>query len=178
MVEQSGAGLLESLPNSALSSSSSAAWDRLSSHYSRLHTESDSEYYCAWCPLSDSTSEWIQVDLGEIRILTTIATQGRYYSPDFNYDSERYVETYKLSYSQAPSLDFNFVLDFHNNQKIFGGNSDANTVVSHCLGHLQARIVKLHPESFANQMCLRWELYAETEGIKKYLRPQSFQSFF
>ena len=66
----------------------------------------------AWSPLSLDSGQWIQVDLGNITMVTKIATQGRQ-------DAAQWVTEYKVSYSldggyfkfcqQAPNNSFDQV---------------------------------------------------------------------
>ena len=81
---------------------------------------------------------WIQADLGSIKVLARIATQGRNLGGDF----VQFVRTYSISSSYGN--DFEFVLNEDGSEKVFIGNRNMNSVVWNCLGLLQARYVKLH----------------------------------
>ena len=83
------------IANSQLSASSE--YDVYHSRFrARLHTKETSRYAIgAWSSLLTDLNQWIQVDLGEIKNVTHIGTQGRNaYSP------AQYVTRYKLQYSE------------------------------------------------------------------------------
>ena len=94
--------------------------------------------------------------------MASIETKGRY----FNYFFSRrhdYITTYYLTYS----LDGN-VFDYVTQQSgtgdtqpiLFDGNTDGTTIVSHTFTErIDARFVRLLPQTCVETMSLRWELY-------------------
>uniref|UniRef100_UPI00358E2941 neuropilin-1-like isoform X2 n=1 Tax=Myxine glutinosa TaxID=7769 RepID=UPI00358E2941 len=108
-----------------------------------------------WTPSSDSTREWLQVDLGELLAVTGIATQGA-----TSKESKRfyYVTSYKLDVS-ANGMDWRAVKEGRR-AKVFVGNVDETNVVQNKLPNFTlARYVRLRPQSWENGISLRFELY-------------------
>ncbi|XP_069790013.1 neuropilin-2-like isoform X2 [Narcine bancroftii] len=90
-----------------------------------------------WTPNDDSAREWIQVDLGTLKILTGIATQGA-----ISVDTSKtyYVSSYKL--------------------ELFGANTDGNEVVLNTLTPpVVARFIRVRPQVWMNGIAMRLELY-------------------
>ena len=94
-----------------------------------------------------------QVDLGTLRRVTRIATQGRQ-------DAPQWVTSYKLAYSTTGAT-YSYVSDDDaGGERVFAANSDENTIVEHALGHVMlARFVRVYPQAWQQHMSLRWELY-------------------
>ena len=143
------------MPDEALTSSSE--WNEfLSVSSSRLHSSDPAggTDYSSWSSLELNLDQWIQADLGSIRVLRAVATQGRH-------TSHQWVTSYKLSLNYGAG--FQFVLnDDDGSERMFLGNQDSNTVVRNCLDYVQASSVKLHPQSWYNHISLRWELYEDS----------------
>lgn len=66
---------------------SSTVWGGYSAEDGRLNGDR------AWVAKKNDRNQWIQVDLGELKIVTKIATQGRK-------DEDQWVTTYNVSYGQ------------------------------------------------------------------------------
>jgi len=102
----------------------------------------------AWSALIKATGDWIQVDFYTIKVLTAVATQGRY-------DMDQWVTSYSLAYrnngtSYLPYLGGN----------VFPGNSDRNSVVNHTLSPvITTRYIRLFVKSFFVWPSLRMEYY-------------------
>lgn len=89
------------IPNSAIS-----ATTILNQYYgterARLDTVKSGSYAGAWIPKTQDAGQWIEVDLGKITKITSLATQGRQ-------DSTQFVKSYTITYSVegGPFLPYN-----------------------------------------------------------------------
>ncbi|ENN82807.1 hypothetical protein YQE_00824, partial [Dendroctonus ponderosae] len=91
---------------------SSEASQAVGKTHIRLNSES------SWQPLSDSTTEWVQLDFLEPRDITGIVSKG---------GKKGWVTTYAVKYSHN-GKDWNPVVDEHSqNEKTFLGNFDHNS---------------------------------------------------
>ncbi|KAH1005493.1 hypothetical protein HUJ04_006464 [Dendroctonus ponderosae] len=82
----------------------------------KIHIRLNSE--SSWQPLSDSTTEWVQLDFLEPRDITGIVSKG---------GKKGWVTTYAVKYSHN-GKDWNPVVDKHSqNEKTFLGNFDHNS---------------------------------------------------
>ncbi|XP_048579550.1 lactadherin-like isoform X2 [Nematostella vectensis] len=142
---KSSLGLIDdAIPDSAMSASSGSA------SAGRLYGGS------SWCSTSSSVSEYLQVDLGGVRTVLGVATQG---SPG----EEKWVKTYNLQYSgdgtrwltydAATSKDFSFT-----------GNVNKNLAMINWLSHpIRARYVRIKPLTWNSAICLRADLFGDIE---------------
>ncbi|KAL9978631.1 hypothetical protein ACROYT_G016168 [Oculina patagonica] len=150
------------IPDSALTASDSYD-NRHRPSLARLNILYDNTHIGAWCPKYKSTNQWLQIDLGEITAVTKVATQGRY-------NTEDRVTTYTLSYS----VDGTHWTGYKQRavEKVFAGNSDRNTVITHSLKpHIDARFIRFHPKTHNHNIpCLRAELYG-CRTVKSCLMP-------
>jgi len=106
----------------------------------------------SWCSNSydDAKTDFLQVDLGQMRTITYIATQGRY-----KY-FER-VSKFKIEYSTDGRSFTPYIQD--GSQKVFDGNCDHVTPVLNQFKHsIRARYIKYNPVEY-NFACVRMELY-------------------
>lgn len=104
-----------------------------------------------WSAGANNQSQWIKVDCGQIERITSVATQGRY-----GYD--QWVTSYKISYSDD-NITWTFIQDGASD-KIFTGNSDRHTVVTHQLdAPIQARYIRIHPWTWYGHISMRMEIY-------------------
>uniref|UniRef100_A0A0N7ZAP1 Protein kinase domain-containing protein n=1 Tax=Scylla olivacea TaxID=85551 RepID=A0A0N7ZAP1_SCYOL len=127
----------------------------------------------AWCPRSmvDSCQkEWLEVDLGALRLVTAVATQGRH----ANGQGQEYTPAYTLSYWRPGMADFTFYSAHPSkaNKTLLVGNSDTYTEVKNSLARpLLASKVRLQPYSHHRRVvCLRLELFGcnYTDGLVSY----------
>ena len=96
-----------------------------------------------------------QANFGEVKRVETIATQGR---PSRAY--AQWVTSYKFAYSVTDVEPYIFTLDPACNEKVFDGNTDQNSVVNHDLETtVEARCVRLYPQTWEAHISLRWEVY-------------------
>ena len=81
------------IPDSAISASSSANVNSHAPSVGRLHfLMSGSGKYGSWASGTNNLLQWLQVDFGDWRKITAVATQGRQ-------DSNQWVKLYSLSIS-------------------------------------------------------------------------------
>ncbi|CAM9555264.1 unnamed protein product [Lampetra fluviatilis] len=109
----------------------------------------------AWTPAADSNKEWIQADLGYLKILSGIATQGA-----ISKDSKKsyYVTSYKMEVSS--NGDDWMMLKEGRMPKVFSANSDASSLVENKFPEpVLTRFVRVRPRSWENGIALRFELY-------------------
>ncbi|KAL9955704.1 hypothetical protein ACROYT_G037064 [Oculina patagonica] len=125
----------------------------------RLHYVAHSGERGAWSP-SLELGQWIQVDLGNITMVTKIATQGRQ-------GAHEWVTEYKVSYSLDGGY-YKFHQQTSNNSfdQVFQGNTDDNSVVINTFNPpIVARFIRLHPGYFYGLTSLRMELYGCHSGF-------------
>ena len=90
-------------------------------------------------------------DLYVDRYISSITTQGRH-SFDF------WVTAYKLSYG-SDSNSMLYIKDVSNADRVFSGNWDRNTKVTHMVPlNVYGRYIKLSPVSWVGLIGLRWGL--------------------
>ncbi|EDO32325.1 predicted protein, partial [Nematostella vectensis] len=108
----------------------------------------------AWCAPDNDTERILQIDLGQQKVVTGIATQGRHLG------YQDYVTSFNLEYSTDGNTWVNYT-DNNSTVKviIFQGNQEQHEVVSHKLKKsITARFVRFHPLTWNNMPCLRVEL--------------------
>lgn len=117
-----------------------------------------------WCAdRSDGiVNRYIQFDLGSVRKIGKITTQGR------NASWPQYVTKYRVSYSKAGTI-FTGIFDIQENEVIYSGNADQNTPVSNDLPspgrYLEARYIRVLPHEFQGNICMRFEFYECVEAV-------------
>ncbi|KXJ06863.1 Lactadherin [Exaiptasia diaphana] len=116
----------------------------------RLNKKKTEDDAAGWSASSKKEGEYIQVDLGAIKVITMVATQGRG-------DFPQWVTTYSLSYS----LDNKDWKDYDEDSvKVFPGNSDQQTVVTNVLQvPIETRHIRLIVKGYRAWPSLRMELY-------------------
>ncbi|KAL7851284.1 hypothetical protein AOLI_G00216400 [Acnodon oligacanthus] len=108
-----------------------------------------------WTPSEDSTREWIQVDLGFLRYVSAIGTQGA-----ISKETKKayYVKTYKVSIS-SNGEDWIIVKD-GNKHKVFKGNTNpTDEVRSYLPKPALTRYIRIRPLTWQQGICMRFELY-------------------
>ncbi|XP_048583948.1 uncharacterized protein LOC125563127 [Nematostella vectensis] len=106
-------------------------------------------------------NQWLQIDLSSVTIVTSVSTQGR----DNN---DQWVKNYTLSYSYSEEHWTTYAINgIH---KIFDGNTDRATIVTHnLLPAIEARFVRFQPKAFNGRIAMRTELYGyRCDGDKEY----------
>lgn len=144
------------IPDSAFTASSyfkSNGWSARPAN-ARLYLMDNpkSNHIGAWCAssLADKNSSWLQVDLGEQKSISFIATQGR----DKHYER---IKEFVILHSKDGR---NFEQYQEKGQvRIFNGNCDHFTpVLNKFTQPLITRFIRVHPRK-SNVPCLRMELY-------------------
>jgi len=112
--------------------------------------------YKVWCSsYSVSAFEHIQIDVGKVKMIHGIATQGH---PTW----DNYVTSYEVAYSENGNLFYDVLGDMTSfTKRIFTGNMDRHSIVKHKFDPpLKARFIRIVPKAYiGNDICLRAELY-------------------
>lgn len=150
-----GLGWDYQLPDSAFSASSEMSpgggWVAGASN-ARLYFEDDhnQKRIGGWCA-SSRNPQWIKVDLGRVKQITGIATQGR----DVFYE---HVKNYELEFS-TDGVSWQ-PYEENGASKVFDGNCDHFTPVINRFNPVRAQFVKVLPhDNPQGWMCMRLELY-------------------
>ncbi|XP_015194421.1 neuropilin-1a isoform X1 [Lepisosteus oculatus] len=109
----------------------------------------------AWTPSEDSSKEWIQVDLGFLRFVSAIGTQGA-----ISKETKKvyYVKAYKVDVS-SNGEDW-ITLKEGSKQKIFQGNTNPADVAKTMLPKpTLTRFIRIRPVSWENGIAMRFEVY-------------------
>ncbi|XP_033107775.1 uncharacterized protein LOC117109513 isoform X2 [Anneissia japonica] len=119
----------------------------------RLNLVPDSDGIGAWAAKTSDLNQWIQVDLGKIRQVSGVVTQGRNgYSPG------QWVQSYKVSYS-IDSNNWEPIVGSTGVPMEFVGNSDADTAVTRLFpAGVHARFIRIHPLSWNGHISMRFEV--------------------
>ncbi|XP_031565930.1 EGF-like repeat and discoidin I-like domain-containing protein 3 [Actinia tenebrosa] len=147
------------IPDAQITASSVFEWDSkaMQPHYGRLHRQPTKAYDTAWCPSSKKIGEYLQIDLGSIKWITKVATQGQDY-PHF----QSRVTEYTLAFSNTSGTWEDYRIN-DNDITHFSGNFDKTTVVSHELSKpVKAQYVRFVVQSWNDFPCMRVELYGCT----------------
>ncbi|KAL9955698.1 hypothetical protein ACROYT_G037058 [Oculina patagonica] len=143
------------IPDSAIKATTVISNSATGASNARLHYIAHSGERGAWSPSSWEQGQWIQVDLGNITMVTKIATQGRK-------GAREWVTEYKVSYSFDGGY-YKFYQQASNNssdKQVFQGNRDDNSVVINTFNPpIVARLIRFHPVKFYRWPSLRMELY-------------------
>ncbi|XP_053294497.1 neuropilin-1a [Pleuronectes platessa] len=108
-----------------------------------------------WTPSDDTVREWIQVDLGFLRFITAIGTQGAISKET---KKHYFVRAYKVDLS-SNGEDWVTVKE-GSKQKIFQGNHNSVAEVQAFLPkQTLARYVRVRPMTWEQGICMRFEVY-------------------
>ncbi|XP_042184638.1 neuropilin-1a [Oncorhynchus tshawytscha] len=108
-----------------------------------------------WTPSEDSNREWIQVDLGFLRFVSAVGTQGAISKET---KKEYFVRSYKVDVS-SNGEDWVTIKE-GSKQKIFQGNHNPTDVArSFFPKQTLARYVRIRPMSWEIGICMRFEVY-------------------
>ncbi|XP_061110174.1 contactin-associated protein-like 2 isoform X1 [Conger conger] len=141
--------LASPLPHSAFSGSSTFS-SGYAPGYAKLNQRGGAG---GWSPAENDNYQWLQVDLGNRKQVTAIATQGRYSSSDWT-------KQYRLLYSET-GMNWK---PYHQDGNIwtFSGNSNTESVVRHDLQlAVVARYLRMVPLQWSEEgrIGLRIEVY-------------------
>ncbi|XP_051970638.1 neuropilin-1a isoform X3 [Xyrauchen texanus] len=108
-----------------------------------------------WTPAEDSNKEWIQVDLGFLRFVSGIGTQGAISQET---GKKYYVKSYKVDVS-SNGEDWITIKDGPK-QKIFQGNTNPTDVAKAMLPKpTLTRYLRIRPYAWESGIALRFEMY-------------------
>uniref|UniRef100_A0A4W5Q303 Neuropilin 1 n=1 Tax=Hucho hucho TaxID=62062 RepID=A0A4W5Q303_9TELE len=108
-----------------------------------------------WTPSEDSSREWIQVDLGFLRFVSAVGTQGAISKET---KKEYFVRAYKVDVS-SNGEDWVTIKE-GSKQKIFQGNHNPTDVARSFLPkQTLARYVRIRPMSWEIGICMRFEIF-------------------
>ncbi|XP_060728751.1 neuropilin-1a-like isoform X2 [Tachysurus vachellii] len=108
-----------------------------------------------WTPSEDSYREWIQVDLGFLRYVSAIGTQG---AVSKETKKAYYVKTYKVSIS-TNGEDWIMVKDGTKHKVFQGSNNPTDEVRDFFPKPTLTRYIRIRPLTWEQGICLRFELY-------------------
>jgi len=97
----------------------------------------------SWCAGPLDQNQWIRVDLGGVKTVFGVRTQGRAGYP-------QWVTNYAILWS----VDGSNVTSLGD----FKGNDDSNTIVTHVFNPIQARFITLNPKTWSSHISLRWDV--------------------
>ncbi|XP_044280884.1 neuropilin-1 isoform X2 [Varanus komodoensis] len=109
-----------------------------------------------WTPGEDSSREWIQVDLGLLRFVSAIGTQGA-----ISKETQKmyFLRTYRVDIS-SNGEDWISVKDGNNKPLVFIGNTDPVEVVYRTFPKpVLTRFVRIKPVTWETGISLRFEVY-------------------
>ena len=130
------------IPDSQLSASST--FSGFSTSEGRLNQTGSN----GWTAGNTTSPQWFKVDLGQVEIVSAVATQGRN-------NFAQWITSYRIEYS---SDDSNYTV--YNGGAAFTANSDQNTIVKNNFSPtFSARYVRFHPETWSGHISSRFEVY-------------------
>ncbi|XP_036401413.1 retinoschisin 1a [Megalops cyprinoides] len=107
---------------------------------------------CAWLSKFQDTSQWLQIDLKEVSVVSGILTQGRC-------DADEWVTKYSIQYRTYDHLNWIYYKDQTGNNRVFYGNSDRSSSVQNLLRPpIVARYIRLLPLGWHTRIAVRMEL--------------------
>lgn len=143
---------MESRAISDVQISASSQWDaNHAAIQGRLNFQAGGGKQGGWSAKTNNQNQWLQADLGKVRKVTHLATQGR------NGNSQ-WVKSYKVEFSNDGST-FQFYKE-QGADKIFSANNDRDTIVYNFLSSpITARFVRIHPWTYQSHISMRMEIY-------------------
>ncbi|XP_035669067.1 uncharacterized protein LOC118411132 [Branchiostoma floridae] len=141
------------IPDSAITASSVwQRWGNTEVHdpwFARLHSSAG---WGGWAAHDNIVGQWLQVDLGEMKQVKGVITQGR-----FSGDAQ-WVTSYKLLFS-ADGTSWTAYANSDGTDKIFPGNTDMNTPVTNLLDDpVETRYVRFVVVTFQGHILMRVEI--------------------
>ncbi|XP_005341194.4 retinoschisin [Ictidomys tridecemlineatus] len=107
---------------------------------------------CAWLSKFQDSSQWLQIDLKEIKVISGILTQGRC-------DIDEWMTKYSVQYRSDESLNWIYYKDQTGNNRVFYGNSDRSSTVQNLLRPpIISRFIRLIPLGWHVRIAIRMEL--------------------
>ncbi|XP_006893890.1 PREDICTED: retinoschisin [Elephantulus edwardii] len=107
---------------------------------------------CAWLSKFQDSSQWLQIDLKEIKVISGILTQGRC-------DIDEWMTKYSVQYRTDENLNWIYYKDQTGNNRVFYGNSDRTSTVQNLLRPpIISRFIRLIPLGWHVRIAIRMEL--------------------
>lgn len=150
--------------------SASSHWNNHYAFNARLNNKAENHggqfNWGGWCTDKEDKNQYLQVDLGRVRSVSGVATQG--------YMAEMYVSKYHLNYSTDGLTWRSYRERGESRSKVFQGNFDNETVIKRFLSHrIFARYIRFNPLAWneGGFICLRVEVYEclPTKGIDRFV---------
>ncbi|XP_033967705.1 retinoschisin 1a [Pseudochaenichthys georgianus] len=115
----------------------------------RLNSEG---FGCAWLSKFQDNSQWVEIDLMEVKLVSGILTQGRC-------DADEWITKYSVQYRTDEKLNWIYYKDQTGNNRVFYGNSDRSSSVQNLLRPpIVARFIRIIPLGWHTRIALRLEL--------------------
>nr|XP_020451699.1 coagulation factor VIII-like [Monopterus albus] len=146
-------GLRRLIPDSSFSASSfySSLLHSWSPELARLHQGGSIN---AWRPKNNNPHEWLQVDLGKIKRITGVVTQGAQYL-----FTPMMVTEFSVTISHDGQSWSSVLEERSRREKIFTGNNDPDEeAVTDFDPPLFGRYLRIHPRGWTNDIALRLEV--------------------
>ncbi|CAF1025740.1 unnamed protein product [Adineta ricciae] len=168
-----------SIPDSAISVSSSYDVNTVGPKASRARTE---QYGGAWCPMNQVTSissEWLEIDFDNLTYLTQVETQGRFN----NGQGKEYADYYILMYTRMDStkneetvwMEYKPRGEQKNSTWIRANQNTYMGEIRQLDPPIVAKRLRFYPVSKQSRtVCMRVEVYGclFSDGIVSYAMPQ------
>lgn len=141
------------IPDGSFSASSvhSSLLRSWSPFLARLHQEGSAN---AWRPMNNNPHEWLQVDLGKVRRIAGVVTQGAH-----SLLTQMMVTEFSVTVSQDGRSWSSVMEEDSQREKIFTGNSDPDEEALTVFDYpLFGRYLRIHPLGWINDIALRLEV--------------------
>ncbi|XP_032240781.2 uncharacterized protein LOC5515249 isoform X2 [Nematostella vectensis] len=120
----------------------------------------------AWCPRTVDQSQFLEINIGHVTRVTSVATQGRFPVAECHV-IDAWVTKFALEYLDLDGMAWKNYTE-QGVIKIFSGNTDLISTVNNVLTEkLITKAVKFRPKEWHTRICMRVELY----GCKEYFKP-------
>ncbi|XP_023656630.1 retinoschisin [Paramormyrops kingsleyae] len=107
---------------------------------------------CAWLSKYQDSSQWLQIDLKEVHVVSGILTQGRC-------DADEWMTKYSIQYRSNETLNWIYYKDQTGNNRVFYGNSDRSSSVQNLMRPpIVARYIRVLPLGWHTRIAVRMEL--------------------
>ncbi|XP_043913910.1 discoidin domain-containing receptor 2-like isoform X2 [Protopterus annectens] len=153
---------------------SSQFYDTTGPRFARLDRE---EGDGAWCPAGDPQpggSEFLQIDLRKMHVITLVGTQGRHAKAT----GKEFARAYRLEYSRNGERWISWK-DRHGRQILQGNSNAYQVVLKDLVPPIIARFVRVIPVTdLPATVCMRVELYGcdWSDGLESYSAPVGQQT--
>ncbi|XP_077569129.1 retinoschisin 1a [Stigmatopora nigra] len=107
---------------------------------------------CAWLSKYQDNTQWLQIDLRDVTVVSGILTQGRC-------DADEWVTKYSVQYRTDEKLNWIYYKDQTGNNRVFYGNSDRSSSVQNLLRPpIVARYIRILPLGWHTRIAMRLEM--------------------